>query len=203
MIWCRLRSTPNRLRCCSFTQCASQIAARELIECAKASNPALEWSSPGMGSPHHLTMELLKKHFDVDLVHIPYRSSTHAMTDMIAGHLKIGFGEVAASLPSVQAGQLRVLAVSTSERLPRCRTHPLLRRRSTCRDSRRFRGTWRSRHAGTFAAIVEILHKEMLRITSLPLLQRQIADLGLVPVITPPVARLSCGRTEKMGRCRA
>jgi tripartite-type tricarboxylate transporter receptor subunit TctC len=163
---------------------------RELVEYAKVSNPTLEYSSPGIGSPHHLTMELLKKHFEMDLVHVPYRSSTQAMIDMIAGHVKIGFGEVAASLPLVQAGQLRALVVSTSQRLPSMPDTPTI---AEAADLPGFETvSWHMMFApgGTPAAIIELLHNEMLRITSSPLLQGQIADLGLVPVVTPPVADL-------------
>jgi tripartite-type tricarboxylate transporter receptor subunit TctC len=163
---------------------------RELIEYVKVSNPTLEYSSPGIGSPHHLTMELLKKHFDMDLVHVPYRSSTQAMIDMIAGHVKIGFGEVAASLPLVQAGQLRALAVSTPQRLPSMPDTPTIAEAAGLPGFETV--SWHMMFAprGTPAATVEILHREMLRITSSPLLQGQIADLGLVPVVTPPVAEL-------------
>lgn len=90
----------------------------ELLAAAKASPGMLTYGSGGVGSFQHLTFELLKQRTGVDIRHIPYRGSGPAYTDLMGGQLQAMVDSLPAALPHVQSGKLRVLAVSTPQRVP-------------------------------------------------------------------------------------
>ncbi|VCU69758.1 Tripartite tricarboxylate transporter family receptor [Pigmentiphaga humi] len=88
----------------------------ELIKLAKASPGKLTYASLGPGSSHHLLSEMFKKQAGVDILHIPYKSSAGASTDLIAGQVNMMFEGGASSLPHVKAGKLTALASSGEKR---------------------------------------------------------------------------------------
>jgi tripartite-type tricarboxylate transporter receptor subunit TctC len=90
----------------------------ELLAAAKASPGKLSYGSGGVGSFQHLTFELLKQRTGAHITHIPYRGSAPAYTDLIAGQLQAMFDSLPAVLPHAKAGKVRVLAVSTTQRVP-------------------------------------------------------------------------------------
>ncbi len=78
----------------------------------------LNFSSSGNGTLSHLGMVMLEREAKLQLTHIPYQGSAKAMTDMIAGNVAIGLDTVAVTLPHIQSGRLKALAVGASQRLP-------------------------------------------------------------------------------------
>jgi len=90
----------------------------DLLAAAKASPGKLSYGSGGVGSFQHLTFELLKQRTGAHITHIPYRGSAPAYTDLIAGQLQAMFDSLPAVLPHAKAGKVRVLAVSTTQRVP-------------------------------------------------------------------------------------
>ena len=90
--------------------------AQEFISYAKAHPNEIDYGSPGIGTPHHLAMELFKLSTKIDTRHIPYRGSAGAVTDLIGGHVKSGFMAVHLALPLVQNEQMRLLGVASIER---------------------------------------------------------------------------------------
>src|SRR4029453_13668216 len=89
----------------------------ELITHAKANPGKLNMASAGIGGPQHIAGELFKFMAGVDLTHIPYKGSTPAVTDLIAGQVQVMFDVTPTSLPHIKAGKLRPLGVATTERL--------------------------------------------------------------------------------------
>jgi tripartite-type tricarboxylate transporter receptor subunit TctC len=89
----------------------------ELIALAKARPGAINYASVGNGSSVHLATELFKNLAGVDLVHIAYKGSAPALQDLLAGQVSVMFVNLLSSLPSIQAGKLRLLAVTPSRRL--------------------------------------------------------------------------------------
>lgn len=82
-------------------------------------NPGkVSYASPGNGSPHHLAMEMFKNRSNTYLVHIPYRGAAPAMQDVMAGQVPAMFLDLAAGLPVMQSGKLRVLAYGGKARTP-------------------------------------------------------------------------------------
>jgi tripartite-type tricarboxylate transporter receptor subunit TctC len=89
-------------------------SVEELIALAKSRPGKLTFGSGGNGSTNHLAGELFKSLASVDMQHIPYKSATPAMTDVIAGHVDLMFGS--AGLTEARAGKVRVLAVTSARR---------------------------------------------------------------------------------------
>jgi tripartite-type tricarboxylate transporter receptor subunit TctC len=89
---------------------------QEFIAYAKGHPGTIDYGSPGIGTPHHLAMELFKLSTGTDVRHIPYRGSAGAVTDIIGGHVKSGFLAVHLALPLVQNNQVRLLGVASRER---------------------------------------------------------------------------------------
>ncbi len=93
-------------------------SVRELVALAKARPGALNYASPGSGTPHHLAAELFKLHFGVDITHVPYKGSAGAVTDLLGGQVQMMFLPVHVALPHVQSGKLRMLAAGGAQRSP-------------------------------------------------------------------------------------
>src|SRR6267143_1258969 len=88
----------------------------EFIAYAKANPGKINWATSGSGTSVHLSGELFKSMTGVDLTHVPYRGSAPALTDMISGTVNVMFDNMPSSLPHIQAGKLRALAVTTAAR---------------------------------------------------------------------------------------
>jgi len=89
---------------------------KELIAVAKAKPGQLNYGSSGIGTGTHMTTELFKTMAGIDIVHIPYKGSGQVMGDIIGGQLALIFDQVVSSIPHVQAGKLRMLAITSSKR---------------------------------------------------------------------------------------
>ncbi|MGH8678282.1 MAG: tripartite tricarboxylate transporter substrate binding protein [Burkholderiales bacterium] len=89
---------------------------QELIALARAKPGSLNYASAGSGSSPQLSMELLKSLTGTELVHVPYRGSVPAVTDLIGGQVQLMFDNTPNVMPHVKAGRLRALAVSSKTR---------------------------------------------------------------------------------------
>ena len=88
----------------------------EFIAYAKANPGKINFASSGNGSTIHMSGELFKMMTGVDIVHVPYRGSAQALTDMLGGQVQVMFDNVPTSLEHIRSGKLRPLAVTTSMR---------------------------------------------------------------------------------------
>jgi tripartite-type tricarboxylate transporter receptor subunit TctC len=93
-------------------------SVRSLIALAKAKPGQLSYASQGNGSNGQVTGELFKQRAGIDVLHIPYKGSAPAVQDLRTGQVQIMFDNLPSVLPLIRAGQLRALAVTTSERDP-------------------------------------------------------------------------------------
>jgi tripartite-type tricarboxylate transporter receptor subunit TctC len=89
----------------------------ELIEYARRNPGKLNYSSGGNGSAAHLAMEYFKLQTKTDMVHVPYKGTGPALTDLIAGQVSLTMTGAPVVMPQVQAGKLRALGVSSPKRL--------------------------------------------------------------------------------------
>jgi tripartite-type tricarboxylate transporter receptor subunit TctC len=89
---------------------------RELIAVAKSKKALLSYGSSGTGAMSHLAAELFKAATGADIVHVPYKGTAPAVTDMIAGQIDMMLADYAAVAPHANAGKLRLLAVAGSKR---------------------------------------------------------------------------------------
>ena len=90
----------------------------EFIAWLKANDGKINYASQGNGTLSHLESELLLQRLGVKATHVPYRGSSQAMPDLMAGNVSFMFDSVAASQPFIKSGQLRALAVAASRRVP-------------------------------------------------------------------------------------
>jgi len=93
-------------------------STNEFIEYVRARPGQLNYSSPGVGVPHHLAMELFKLVAKLDIKHVPYRGSAGATQDLVGGHVSAAFQAVHVAVPLMQNNQLRLLAVASKQRAP-------------------------------------------------------------------------------------
>ena len=159
----------------------------ELIKYAKESATPLNYSSAGVGSSQHLSMEYMAQRFGLKMTHVPYRVSTQGITDIAAGHVNLGFAEAGASLPLIRDGKLRALAVSSATRLP---TLPDILPFAEAANAPGFEAvSWHILFApaATPKEIVERLHQEMRKIMSAPEMTKRAANIGLLPLDSPPI----------------
>ncbi|HEX9390869.1 MAG TPA: tripartite tricarboxylate transporter substrate binding protein [Usitatibacteraceae bacterium] len=91
---------------------------QEFIALARANPGKLAYASSGNGTSIHLSGELFKIMAKVDLLHVPYKGSAPAVTDLLGGQVQCMFDNMPSSLPHVKSGKLRALAVTTKERSP-------------------------------------------------------------------------------------
>src|SRR5690606_26892013 len=99
----------------------SKVPARnlqELIDLANARPNTITYASAGNGSTNHLSGELLQLKTGAPLMHVPYRGSGPALSDVMAGNVTFMFDTLNTSMPHIQAGTLRALAVTSPERSP-------------------------------------------------------------------------------------
>ncbi len=91
---------------------------RDLIKLAKSKPGQINYASVGPGSPNHMGMELLKSMAGIDMLHIPYKGTAPAVTDLISGQVSLLFNSMPSVLPHVKSGRLRGIAVGSEKRSP-------------------------------------------------------------------------------------
>lgn len=89
---------------------------RELVELAKKNPGKLSFGSSGTGAASHLSAELFKSLAGVDMLHVPYKGTGQAVTDLLAGQIDLMFAPAQTVMPHVQSGKLKAFAVTSSKR---------------------------------------------------------------------------------------
>ncbi|MBP0494594.1 Bug family tripartite tricarboxylate transporter substrate binding protein [Pararoseomonas indoligenes] len=109
--------------------CANDLPVRtipELVAFAKTQRDGLTYASPGVGSQLHLAGELLAQKTDMKMLHVPYRGSSQALTDVVSGNVQLLFTNLPATLAAIRGGQVRALALTTAARAPAAPEIPTL-----------------------------------------------------------------------------
>jgi tripartite-type tricarboxylate transporter receptor subunit TctC len=101
-------------------------SVRELLALAKARPGRLTYASAGAGNATHLAGELLRSMTGIDMLHVPYKGSGPALSDVIAGHADLMFANLTAALPHIKSARLRALGVSGSARAESARDLPTI-----------------------------------------------------------------------------
>ncbi|MBI3375887.1 MAG: tripartite tricarboxylate transporter substrate binding protein [Betaproteobacteria bacterium] len=91
-------------------------SVQEFVAYAKANPGKLNFGTPGRGSNLHLGIELLKMMAGFDAVHVPYKGTAPAATDLIGGQIQFMFDNIVSAMPNVLAGKVRAIAITTSKR---------------------------------------------------------------------------------------
>ncbi|QHI97208.1 tripartite tricarboxylate transporter substrate binding protein [Xylophilus rhododendri] len=159
----------------------------EFLKLVKASPGKYDYASAGNGVTSHLTMELIKSQFGLFLLHVPYRGSGQAVSDVMAGQVPAIVDTGPAILPNMAAGKLRVLAVTTRERSSLTPAIASIAELSgTSFDVAAWVGLVAPR--GVPPEIVEQLHKTIALHWTKPEVKSQMAALGGESVTMPPAA---------------
>ena len=172
----------------------------EFIAYAKANPGKLSMATPGIGSTPHMAGELFKMMAGVDMVHVPYRGSAPALTDLIGGQVQMTFGPLSSSIEYVRAGKLRALAVSTASRSDALPDIPPLADFVPGYDVSGWFGIGAPKN--TPAEIVERLNKEISAGLADPKLKARVADLGSTVFAGSPsdFGKFIADETEKWGK---
>ena len=88
---------------------------REWIDEVKRNPGKYRYASAGIGTPHHIFMELLKKQFGLDITHVPYKGSVEAMPDLLGGRVDMSFLDGSQAVTYIKSGQLRALGTSMAK----------------------------------------------------------------------------------------
>ncbi|MEO8152844.1 MAG: tripartite tricarboxylate transporter substrate binding protein [Rhizobacter sp.] len=153
-------------------------SAKELLDEVKKNPAKYSYASPGIGSPHHLAMELLKDRTKSFIVHVPYRGTALAVQDVISGQVPMMVLDTAAGLPQIRAGKVKALAVMSKKRLPSLPDVPTLDEIGI----KDFEVTaWQGLFVpkGTPPEMVARLTAEMNKAITVPEIKARLEDFGL------------------------
>ena len=155
--------------------------AREFIDYAHKRPPgSLNYGSPGVGSVHHLSMEMFKQQTGLFLTHIPYKGTAGALNDLAAGHVEASVVVLQTILPLAQGGKVRVLAVMGPDRVSQLPQVPTLAQAGVPKVvSEAWFGV--TAPAGTPAALIARMNAEINALLALPDIKEAIAKMGVEP----------------------
>jgi tripartite-type tricarboxylate transporter receptor subunit TctC len=150
---------------------------KELIAVAKARPGKLNFASTGNGTSQHLSAELFKFMAGVDMVHIPYKGTAPALTELVAGQVDLAFENMPALVPHIQAGRLRALAVTTAKRSAIMPELPTIAEAALPGyDASVWFGVFVP--AGTPRPVIDRLHAEILKALQTPDLKSRMVSMG-------------------------
>jgi tripartite-type tricarboxylate transporter receptor subunit TctC len=156
----------------------------DVIASAKAKPNGLNYGSGGPGSMHHLSTELLQSLAGIKMTHVPYKATPPAMNDLIAGHIQLLFGDTTSTLPMIQQGKLRGIAVTTAKRSPAAPDVPTVAETVPGFES----ASWQMLLApgATPPDVVARLNREVHAIFSDPAVIQELTRRGIGPALTGP-----------------
>jgi len=181
-----------------------QVPARtvpDLVKLAQDKPGGLTFASSGAGSSTHLSGELFKSLAGVNILHIPYKGSSQALVDVIGGQVTMLFDNAPSSMPFIEQGKLRAIAVTSMKRLPNLPDVPTI-------DEAGVKGyeslSWSGIMAplGTPRPVIDKLNAAIERALHAEDVRRKFAALGIEAVGGPPeaFARHIRAESEKWGR---
>jgi len=157
----------------------------DLLKLAKAKPGQLNYGSAGTGSSTHLAMELFMDMTGISLTHVPYKGTSPALADLVAGQVQVIFDAIPPTVQFIKSGRVKALAVAAPARFPSIPNVP------TMAES----GLTEYRFSSWFVimapvrvprAIIEQLNRELVRIIHEPQIKAQFVNLGVEPLGTTP-----------------
>jgi len=167
----------------------------DLISQAKANPGKITYGSPGIGTPHHMSMELFKDLTGTNLLHVPYKGSAGAVTDTLGGQINMMFMPIHVAMPFVKAGRLKALAVGSPQRHPTAPDLPTLQEAGIKGADV---GMWYGFLApkGTPAPVVSQLDGELRAILALPEIKTTFSTQGMDAASSTPAELIALMRRE-------
>ena len=171
-------------------------SVRELITYATARPRQLSYASSGTGNATHLSMALFERMARLELVHVPYKGTGQGIIDVMGGHVQLMFGAIPSTMPQVRAGKLKLLAVSTAKRSTVLPDTPTVAEGGVAGYEL---ASWYGAlaPAGTPAAIVNRLNREMVKVLNQPEVKSRLTEEGAEPVGNSPQQFADFIRSER------
>jgi hypothetical protein len=163
----------------------------EFIAYARANPGKINMGTPGMGTTGHMAGELFKAMAGVDLVHVPYRGSAPAITDLIGGQVQVMFDAMISTLPQIQSGKIRALAVTAATRSAMLPNVPAIAETVPGYEAIIWYGVGVPR--GTPTDVVAKLNREINAGLTSTKMRSQLSELGSTPSLPP---RTNSGRSQ-------
>jgi tripartite-type tricarboxylate transporter receptor subunit TctC len=172
----------------------------EFIAYAKANPGKINMASAGTGGVAHVSGELFKFMTGVNMVHVPYRGASPALTDLLGGQVQVYFGTLPTSIGYIRAGSLRALAVTTATRSEVLPELPTMAEFLPGYETSFWAGVGAPRN--TPAEIIDKLNREINAALADPKMKARLADLGGIGLAGSPAAfgNLIAEETEKWGK---
>lgn len=157
----------------------------DYLRFAKTSPNGVTFASSGPGSSIHLSGELFKLATKANMLHVAYRGSAPALSDLLGGQVQSMFDNISSALPYVQSGKLRAVAITSATRSPLLPDVPTVAESGLPGfDVQSWSGL--AAPAGTPKAVIDRLNVELNKILSTPDMRKRLLDLGATPVPGKP-----------------
>jgi tripartite-type tricarboxylate transporter receptor subunit TctC len=173
----------------------------DLIAYAKANPGKLSYGTPGVGTPHHLLGEMLKKAARIDLIHVPYRGTAPSLNGLLAHQVPAILATPIAVMPFIESGKVRALATAGQQRSSILPDLPTLAESGFPQiDVTSWFGL--AAPMGTPPAIIERLNRELRAVAEMADLRQRLAAQGFTIAVSSPedFRRAIAARSERYGR---
>jgi tripartite-type tricarboxylate transporter receptor subunit TctC len=173
---------------------------REFIDYAKANPGKINMASSGNGTSVHLSGEMFKMMTGLNLLHVPYRGSAPALTDLISGQVQLMFDNMPSSIEQIKAGKLRALAVTTAARSPELPDVPTVAETVPGYEASAWFGMGAPK--GTPPDIINRLNKAINAALADPNIQARLRELGGTPMAGTPAdfGKVIADETDKWAK---
>jgi len=159
----------------------------ELVQLIRDNPGKYSYAGPGVGSTPHLSGELFRLHFNLDLVHVPFTGAGPAIQATLGGHTPIAFTAMPPAMAAVKDGKLRALGVAADRRVAALPDLPTFAEQGI-KDQEADTLTGIVLPAGTPKEIVDLLQREVAKIVAQPDVKEKLGALGFVPIANTPDA---------------
>jgi tripartite-type tricarboxylate transporter receptor subunit TctC len=157
---------------------------KELVDLAKAQPGKVNFGSPGVGTPNHLGMELLKAMTGADFTHVPYKGGGPATADLVGGRIQAIFGSLPQWQPHLAAGKVRAIAIGHTQRAKQMPDVPTVAETLPGFNNTTWYGFFGP--VGIPPGIVSRINAEMKLAVANPEFVKQLETLGLEPASSTP-----------------
>jgi tripartite-type tricarboxylate transporter receptor subunit TctC len=175
-------------------------SVREFIDYGRANPGKLNFGSSGVGASNHMSGELFKAMTGLDMMHVPYRSSGPALTDLISGQVQVMFDAISSSVEHIRGGRLWPIAVTTATKAEALPEVPVIADAVPGYEVSNWFGFGMPRN--TPADVIMTFNKAVDEALAAPKLKARLAELGgiLMPGLPADFGKLIAEETEKWGK---
>jgi tripartite-type tricarboxylate transporter receptor subunit TctC len=160
-------------------------SVKEFIDLAKREPGKVSFASVGIGTSHHLAMELFKQQAGIQLIHVPYKGAAPAVQDLVAGHVPIMFLDMATAAPHLKSGRIKALGVAADKRIPNLPQVPTIQEVGLPGfEAWAWQGL--AVPAGTPREVIAKLNAAYQKASQDPTVRQKLIDAGIEPLYSTP-----------------